>query len=225
MTKNRRKREYKPEEIAELLKTKTQAEIAKYYDCSRQRINQVVKAFAQKYPHLYPQKELSEEELRTALEQYRSISDIVKATGVSRHRVLAGMAKYGLRRKYYADILTRDVLVDLFVTQGLSDKKISEMYDCSVNTVEQLRKQHGVVASMREPKSKMQLTEKEFSQLYFEKGLTLQQIADVVGVSVCTLIKAKASFGLPIGKKRHRAPGVPDEQIEVIKKDWRTKHP
>ena len=105
---------------------------------------------------------------------------------------LAARYKINLKPKL-KDILTREVLFNLFVGHGMTDASIADQYRCSIDSVKWLRKQYNINAKIRiDPWAKLPI--ELFYRLHVNMGFTLEQLSTISGINLHTLKKMNADY-------------------------------
>ena len=139
-----------PKRLASLVNPPTGltfAEIGRSYDVTRQRIHQLYKEYKELYPDLFIEKEEKvpkKEHIEKMLAQNISLTKMSKEFDITQNKLKKVMNLYGLKKVYLKDKITKEMLYNLYVVQGLSDKEIADRYNCSKNTIEALRKKHEI---------------------------------------------------------------------------------
>jgi hypothetical protein len=91
------------------------------------------------------------------------------------------MRLYGLKQKpRLKDILTPEVLFELYVEKRLTDRKIAETFHCSIEAVKKLRAQNSITHDERISESRIPSIE-YFHRLHVIMGFTIKQISLLTG--------------------------------------------
>lgn len=103
-------------------------------------------------------------------------------------------AKYNVSLKpKLKDILTREVIFDLFVGRGMTDSSIADQYHCSIDSVKWLRKHYNINSKTRiDPWTKLPI--ELFYRLHVSMGFTLEQLSAISGINLHTLKKMNESY-------------------------------
>lgn len=147
------------------------------------------------------------------LKEYMSLRDIAGMCGISYSSVRHRSIKYGipLRPKTWRKInlkLTRSVLQRLYVKEGKSSQKISQLFSCSSMTVLSKCKEYGIPIKNRRLQG---ITKEKLEKLYIKEGKTTREVAKILDCSFETVrIKCK-QFGIPL-----RNPGAEKVAIDRV---------
>lgn len=203
-------------------------DIGKKYGVSRQRVHQVLQEYKEQFPELFVGNvEPTKEEIKEKLDKNYSLSDIAKDFEISTGHLKKKMDEYGLKKQFIKDVLTKEILIELYVNKEKSDDEIANMYNCSANTVMKLRYNHNIHESMKRTLGE-KLTRDIFIDLYINKKLLLVQLAELFGTNIQNVIKLKKEYKIDelVKEKRNmqderdikfRATGVSAEELKVIK--------
>ena len=81
----------------------------------------------------------------------------------------------------------------LFVIQHLSDSEIAKRYSCSIESIKKLRKAYGIEAGMRIHEC-CDLSFEDFYRLFVEYGFTINQIAQMLGISYYMVLEIRSKY-------------------------------
>lgn len=148
-----------PEKMSILLikEKKTFADIGRIYNTSRQRIHQIYNEYKTLDLQKSEEKQLfkdfkripTKEEIQKKIEEHYTYSQLCNEYNISFLKLKKILNGYKLEKKFIKNELTKEILIDLFIHKNLTDKEISEIYDCSDNTVKKLRQDNDVIKRKR----------------------------------------------------------------------------
>jgi predicted DNA-binding protein YlxM (UPF0122 family) len=223
------KKELTPEILAELTnppKEMSLSVVARKYRVTRQRIYQLYKEYKEENPGLfYEPPKMNSAEIQMFLNQNKTLTEIADYYEITTGTLKKFMKKNNLKKSYIKDMLTRDVLYNLYVELEKSDEEIAELFNCSPNTVMKIRYNEGIYEYMRKPLYE-KLTKELFIKLYLKEKLCLIQLAELFNTNIQNILILKEEYGIneiikEILKKEHRlkyrSPGVSDERLENIR--------
>lgn len=200
-----------PEKLANLVNPPNNVSLSKIgqqFKTTRQRVHQILRDYKQEHPDLFlKKKDPQKEEIKEFLSQNMPLFRIARHFDISTNRLKKLMVKYGVEKAYLKDIITKEVLEDLFVRQGKSNREIAAMYNCSHNTIMKLRYTSEVYKSDRDP-LKSRLTKKIFKDLYVGKNFLLKQIAEVFGVNLHNVSRLKKEYKITKSRACGASPAI-----------------
>lgn len=104
-----------------------------------------------------------------------------------------------MKTKELKEILTKEILFDLYVTQCFSMSKIGTMYKVNVGVVRYLLEHYGIKAQDRAEFHKgrrKQISRDELYDLYVTRGLSKTETAKSLNTSVFTVSRSLKLFGI-----------------------------
>lgn len=144
-------------------------------------------------------------------QQNKTLEEVGKILGISRQAVQQRLIIAGVERRYpykFAGI-TKTVLTNLYIKQGLSTAQISQKIGCSRETIAKYLRRYGI--KLRSPSDALKLkvknpdlTEEKLRQLYFEEGKTMTEIARLTRYSQARISELFSKYELKARKPGRR---------------------
>lgn len=125
----------------------------------------------------------------------KTISQICQEIGTSFSVINRLVKIYDIKKKpLLKDVLTSEVLYSLFVEQHLSDREISKMYKCSIDTLKKLRAKYNINYESRNETLPVPSCE-FFKRLYIEYGFSREQMIKLLGYNIFQFNKLLKQYG------------------------------
>ncbi len=102
--------------------------------------------------------------------------------------------------------IPEEALREFYENQGLSLAEIAEKFDCSETAVRNRMVEYGIEARLPWEKAAVDISEGELRELYEEKGLSEEEIAQMHNCSISTISRKMQKFGIearPPGKLKY----------------------
>ncbi len=179
--------------------------------------------------------ELPAETVQAMYEGGRTIEDIAAHFGVSTTTVAQRLEKLGVKRRTSQDynrfVLAEDELAHLYFEKGLSLAAIGEMFGVTSATVRRRmidcgleprqRGEDGFITKQRS--DYIAIPKHELETLYYEKGLSLSQIAEYYGATDGTIANRMKEYGM-VRRKRGaiRTLVIPENELHrlYVEEQW-----
>ena len=201
-------KELDPALVFELLKTKTIAEVAELYDI---------------IPPAEPGVETFSKQWLEIVLKKMDITEIVKRYHIGMVYITNMMNENNLKPVPVSDRVDAELVKHLFVDKCWSDTQIAFLMDTSEYAIKTLRKKHGIKPSQR-PSLQERLPIDEFIKLYIEDNLTVNQIANLYGVSDKAIATLKSEYAHQKAEiKAHISSGASEEKLLILGKQLRFK--
>lgn len=111
----------------------------------------------------------------------KRIAQICRETNTSFSVIKRLVKLYGISQKpLLKDVLTSEVLFDLFIKQQLSDSTIAERYSCSIETIKKLRAKYNITFENRIDELRIPPIE-YYKRLYIDYGFTKEHMSKLIG--------------------------------------------
>lgn len=198
-----------PEKLIELhvRQNITLSQIGVMYSISKQRVHQLKKEYESNKGRIQRRLSLDVFSLKHHLDQGWSVQEIASHFKMKDSKVARLIRKYKteydcgqsnirIAKRSLEDILPKENLFNLYVNQLYTDAEISEKYQISVSSVNNLRKKYKIKSLKTKSLRKLpnDLTPQLFRQLYVIEGYTLETIAEKFQCSVVSVIKLKKIY-------------------------------
>lgn len=212
------KKRLSPEKLADYVNPPRElsfSKIGRKYGVSRQRVHQIYNEYRSKWPELFiTKRDPTKEELEALLKKHTTFRAMAEELGVTTGRLKRYLQTYGLKKPFLKDLLTKEVLMQLYVVEEKSDQEISKLYRCSPNTVMKIRYDLGIYESMRKT-LRQKLTRDVFIDLYEKRDLSLNQIAHLFNTHIQKVIDLRKEYNI----EKKRSKGVSDEEFAKLQRE------
>jgi len=212
----------KEEIIKRIREGKTLKEIAQELGVSYQTLLKRVKEHGIDYREV----RIPKDELRRLVKKKMSVAEIADYFKVSQSTIKRRLRKYGLslksRMRYHDPAplnLSRDLLFQWYVVEGMSAEKIATELGVSVSSVHHYLKKYGIPTRKREKKPDP--AKEEIERLYYEEGLSFHETARRLEIGTNRLALLMKKYGIkakPKSRKRYTDEEILEELRRAVER-------
>lgn len=147
------------------------------------------------------------EVLKQLCEEGKGNKEIMNVLGCSRRTLSRWMASLGLTFQTKSlDKVTREELYDLLIIKGIDRKKVAQMYNVSISTLQNRYSELGITLVTASKKCTKEILE----DMYYNKGMLQEEIAKALGISRSTVSQKFQEYGI---KKKFKWEMITKEQL------------
>ncbi|PFV89682.1 hypothetical protein COL08_27870 [Priestia megaterium] len=131
-------------------------------------------------------------------EKVESAKKLLLQEGVNISEVIKDILNNGIRLSF-KEMITKDVLNELYWVKDMSLYQIAELYQTSASVVLKVMEELGIPRRDFKYRSVFEgkLTKEILNQLYWEEELTLKQVGDIYETNASTILKYMKLFEIP----------------------------